>query len=343
MIQEPHLRAALAVWDYCRESAQSLFGQVPGRVAAGNTLVPEPDPLFLRLLNAITSTPGVTRSELLRTFRADKADAIGVGLEGLRAKGLAYPKMVQGEAGGRPAECWYPGAGGGSGGEPSGEPEGDDGLHEGCREWGSETVHPNPTPNPFAGLVVGADTEPVGKEWKEGINSPLPHPEREIVNSFLPSGDTPTPVAGKPVTENSSKAEPDTGMPASTPTPLPPRVDHDPLPPCTKGFSTEPFPPATLEPGTRLTKDHTGRTVRDCVNPTTVDVKGLTVDSFLETTWLWSPREGGGVCLKARGVANAGEVVDWFMANRKAIVDRVKADAERDIADTAFLEALDGA
>jgi hypothetical protein len=78
-IGECHLRASLAVWDYCRESARTLFGG-GGQPA----LTPEPDPLSLRLLNAITSSPGVKRSALTVAFKnTDKANAIGVALEWL--------------------------------------------------------------------------------------------------------------------------------------------------------------------------------------------------------------------------------------------------------------------
>jgi len=181
VIRECHLKAALALWDYCRESARSLFGS-----GAPLAALSEPDPLWLRLLNAITGTPGVKRSELTVAFKnTDKAEAIGKALEGLRAKGLAYSAKATGDAGGAPAERWYPGEGGG-----------DDGLHEG-RGGGASPSEP---PNPFAGLVVGDAAEPDGEVSKQVSKSLAseeanpPHPEPELVTCLLAYLLTATPI-----------------------------------------------------------------------------------------------------------------------------------------------------
>jgi hypothetical protein len=101
----PHLRAGLAVWRYCEATAFGLFGVPPT-----STSKADPEPLWLRLLNAITSAPGVSRSELTRTHqRYGNAEAIGLGLDSLRGNGLAHANMVKPQGSGRTAECWYPG------------------------------------------------------------------------------------------------------------------------------------------------------------------------------------------------------------------------------------------
>jgi hypothetical protein len=106
-IRAEHLKAALAVWDFCRGSAALCFGS--GLPAYGRQA--EPDPLWLMLLNAINLEPGIKRSDLtLRYKNTHKADAIGDALDHLAGGGLAHPVMVQPPGGGRPAECWYPGA-----------------------------------------------------------------------------------------------------------------------------------------------------------------------------------------------------------------------------------------
>lgn len=102
-----HLRAALAVWDYCEASAAMLFGQSPS-----------PDPKRgqnqeaftpLKVLEVIAESPGVSRSELLRAFRSASAVALGEALAWLEANGLAYRQHSDGK--GRPAECWFPTSG----------------------------------------------------------------------------------------------------------------------------------------------------------------------------------------------------------------------------------------
>jgi hypothetical protein len=160
VIRAEHLRAALAVWAYCRQSARLIFGERHG---------PTPDePLWLRLLNAIGKVPGIRRSELLRTFRSVSADELDGLLAGLEAKGLAHRRMVSPDGGGRPAECWYPGP------KPDGQGQ------EHGRD-GESQVNDNHSPlsavQPASPWVVQADSEPkanaesVGKERKEGNNS----------------------------------------------------------------------------------------------------------------------------------------------------------------------------
>jgi hypothetical protein len=100
-----HLRAALAVWRYCEASARKIFGSGAGSTK-GEAI--QPEPLSIRLHNAIIDLPGISRSELLRGFRQNKAEEIDKALEWLRENGHAYCRERQAEGGGRPAECWYP-------------------------------------------------------------------------------------------------------------------------------------------------------------------------------------------------------------------------------------------
>jgi hypothetical protein len=195
VIRAEHLRAALAVWAYCRQSARLIFGERHG---------PTPDePLWLRLLNAIGKVPGIRRSELLRTFRSVSADELDGLLAGLEAKGLAHRRMVSPDGGGRPAECWYPGP------KPDGQGQ------EHGRD-GESQVNDNHSPlsavQPASPWVVQADSEPkanaesvgkegnnsgqeaeaeaeslsVGKERKEGNNSSA-EAESQGGSYFLPS------------------------------------------------------------------------------------------------------------------------------------------------------------
>ena len=100
VIRVEHLRAALAVWDYCRESARLLFGGTEQAQGSAPS-----DPLWLQVVNAIRCRPGVSRSDVLRAFRSTSAEEMDKTLCGLEAQGLAYRRLVG--SGGRPAECWW--------------------------------------------------------------------------------------------------------------------------------------------------------------------------------------------------------------------------------------------
>jgi hypothetical protein len=175
VVRREHLAAALAVWEYCRQSARMLFAQEPS-----GTL--QADPLWLQVLNAICRSPGIARSELLRAFRSASAEEIGTALALLVRDGKAFATMVQPEGGGRPAECWWPILG------PTGE-------------GSAQSDTADNSPSPFAqeseaeggiGGKEGIDSPPegdasaecVGKERKEGKNS------RQVVNSFLLEGES---------------------------------------------------------------------------------------------------------------------------------------------------------
>lgn len=150
-ITVPHLRAAQAVWRYCEATAVSLFG---GKVVAVEVV---PDPLWLELLNRISSEPGVKASELAYQHKHKaSAEAVREALGSLERRGVAYPVVVQNPNGGPRAECWYPGSGDGSGGEPE------------------STVPPSPTPDPVS---AEADAERPVVLPPESTKSPFPSPD----------------------------------------------------------------------------------------------------------------------------------------------------------------------
>ena len=159
VIRRPHLQAALAVWDYCRGSAATLFG-------VATTLIAEPEPLWLCLLNAITFQPGVKRSELTRQFR-EPGEVMGETLKGLQVKGLVYSVMEKGE--GRTGECWYPGNGEGDipnrylHHSPPTNPDSPIPRKEGRKGVNSFVVEADPSfpvPNPLEGRKEGGPMQP---------------------------------------------------------------------------------------------------------------------------------------------------------------------------------------
>jgi hypothetical protein len=168
VIRREHLRAALAVWDYCRASAKIIFGDTAKAEA-------EADPLWLQVLNAITESPDISRSDLLRAFRAVDADAMDGILARLEAEGLVHRRMVQAEGGGRPAERWYPV-------KPDGDGEGEGDDNDNPLSLSSET--PFETGRKEITPAEGSEAGCAGKGRKEGNNS-APDAEGRY---FLPSG-----------------------------------------------------------------------------------------------------------------------------------------------------------
>lgn len=90
-----HLKAALAVWEYCEASARYIFGQRLG------------DPVADELLRALRQAPtGLTRTEIRDWFgRNRKSHEIDRGLELLDRQGLVHKTLEQ--TGTRPAERWF--------------------------------------------------------------------------------------------------------------------------------------------------------------------------------------------------------------------------------------------
>lgn len=206
-ITVPHLRAGQAVWRYCEGTAVALFG---GKVVAVEA--PEPDPLWLTLLNAIEGQPGVMLSELVYASKnRGNAEAVGLALEGLRAKQMAHCVLVQNPGGGPRAERWYPGPGDGGGGEPE------------------STGVPSPTPDPVS---AEADAErpvvlpPESTKFlkvatlKGGVPTPGKEPTNSPLGGYLPDEGgcfpepregTNSPPATEPVSSFPADAEPREG------------------------------------------------------------------------------------------------------------------------------------
>jgi hypothetical protein len=94
-----HLRAALAVWEFCESSVRYIFGD-----ALGDPIADE----ILRQLRA--AKDGLNRTQIRDLFgRHRTADRIGLALSTLERSGRA--KMVQRDSGGRPIEVWVATAG----------------------------------------------------------------------------------------------------------------------------------------------------------------------------------------------------------------------------------------
>jgi hypothetical protein len=89
-----HLRAALAVWRYCEQSARYVFGDAVG------------DPVADELLAALRSRPeGMTRTEIRDLFgRHRSGSRIDAALAILAEAGMAAMGVEQ--TSGRPAERW---------------------------------------------------------------------------------------------------------------------------------------------------------------------------------------------------------------------------------------------
>jgi hypothetical protein len=95
-IDVPHLRAALAVWEYCEASAARIFGNALG------------DPVADEILRALqqAGSAGMTRTAIRDLFgRHGARERIGMALLLLMTKGRA--KMEEKVTGGRPCETWF--------------------------------------------------------------------------------------------------------------------------------------------------------------------------------------------------------------------------------------------
>lgn len=94
-IETVHLKAALAVWKYCEDSARWIFGGKSGDVVV-DTLIAE-----LRV-----RPEGMTRNEIYDLFsRHVPRSRIEQALEGIQEQGAAI--MEPEKTGGRPAERWF--------------------------------------------------------------------------------------------------------------------------------------------------------------------------------------------------------------------------------------------
>ena len=96
-IGAPHLLAAIALWQYCDQTASYIFG-----ASLGDRIADE----IMRGLETAGAV-GLTRNELRNAFnRHVPSDRIGAALELLRSRNLAERVETVIATGGRPAEVW---------------------------------------------------------------------------------------------------------------------------------------------------------------------------------------------------------------------------------------------
>ncbi|MFL6213321.1 MAG: DUF3987 domain-containing protein [Blastocatellia bacterium] len=96
IVRKPHLEAALALWKYCEDSAQFIFGDSLG------------DPLADELLRTLRGAEtGMTRTDISNLFgRNRKSQEIGRALSTLAEAGLIHRVVEQSDGPGRPSERW---------------------------------------------------------------------------------------------------------------------------------------------------------------------------------------------------------------------------------------------
>jgi len=94
LINRKHLRAALAIWRYCEDSARYIFGDALGDYVADT------------ILRKLRATPkGLVRTDIREIFSRNRGEnEINNALRVLLEHGLARP--VREETGGRPSERW---------------------------------------------------------------------------------------------------------------------------------------------------------------------------------------------------------------------------------------------
>lgn len=98
VIDQPHLTAALAVWERAEQSARNVFGASLGDPTADE---------ILRALHGAGSV-GLTRTEISRLFKGHKStERIGAALELLKGRRLAH--ALKRQTNGAPAEIWVNG------------------------------------------------------------------------------------------------------------------------------------------------------------------------------------------------------------------------------------------
>jgi predicted ArsR family transcriptional regulator len=97
-VKVAHILAALAVWQYCEQSAYLIFGDKTG------------DRLADELLEALKDVgeEGMTRRDIHDFFgRNQKSVRIGSVLRDLERQGLAHMEKVKTDGPGRPTERWF--------------------------------------------------------------------------------------------------------------------------------------------------------------------------------------------------------------------------------------------
>ena len=92
-ISAEDLTAALAVWEYCEQSARFIFG---GRLG---------DPVADKIIAALGEHRSMTRTQIADLFNRHRTEpVIAAALDNLRREGLA--EAMQEDTGGRPIERW---------------------------------------------------------------------------------------------------------------------------------------------------------------------------------------------------------------------------------------------
>src|SRR3712207_4608609 len=96
-IEEDHLEAALALWQYAEDSARYIFGDATGDPIA--------DTIHAALKGA--GKDGMSRTDISNLFKRHvSADRIGQSLAFLLKIGRAERKQNK-DTGGRPSEWWF--------------------------------------------------------------------------------------------------------------------------------------------------------------------------------------------------------------------------------------------
>jgi hypothetical protein len=221
VIQVEHLRAALALWRCCEESAKRIFGGggEQGQGVWGQSHATVPMPLHLRLLDIIVKTPGVTRRGLHeKTGNRVKAEDMETALSLLETQRLAHRSLCQSEGGGRPAECWWPGPSDDPGDDNPSDGDSDDSQGVTFTMGGGDPVATDSTSasaqarSEVAGVGRPAsaslleETEGVGTGLRTKEQTPAPPPVPEIISSqtsfaggFATGGGNPPPPSTESV------------------------------------------------------------------------------------------------------------------------------------------------
>ena len=98
VVRIEHLRAALALWEYCEASAEYVFGESAG------------DPVCDRILQALqeAGSDGLSRTDISGLFERNKsAKEIAQALKVLIAAGRVRREVTHTTGKGRPLELWY--------------------------------------------------------------------------------------------------------------------------------------------------------------------------------------------------------------------------------------------
>jgi hypothetical protein len=179
IIREEHLRAGLAVLDFCRESARLLFA------TSSDNPDPKPDALWLRVQNLIVRQPGINRSDIHKGLGGHTpAEQLTEALAFLEGAGLAHRKDDS-ATGGRTAERWYPGRR---------KPGPKEGLHTPLSFSNAEPIANERTMSEAQGQLVrsfASPAEEMGQAGEGGGVVEQPHPRTIASVQVVPLPDGP--------------------------------------------------------------------------------------------------------------------------------------------------------